>query len=321
MRGALKFVGEPAQEAPGQRLSTAMVDELAPVYSRQFGLDEQHVRQLLGEVYLYVGGVTDGGRMATTIGTHVFMPSNADLDTILSPGGRRWLAHELAHVLQNSRYDGGSMFGSLSDYGQGLLIGRNPVEPGTGGGPRVWGSVITGGRIVHGDKPGARPGDPSSDLRDRLQFSLAPAAATGTALGIFTGGLVDAARYMGRPAATTAAAAGLGLAKPLPSHWNGWLTGVAMVTAPMLAGGVAGLASRGSSGRVAPTSPAGSAGPWSQRAACCSCAITCAAGLLLRAAGVAGSRWRSEQRSAQHRAWRWHASPATRSAAGRTRRS
>jgi Domain of unknown function (DUF4157) len=242
VRGALKFVGEPAREAPGQRLSTAMVDEFAPVYSRQFGMDEQHVRQLLGKVYLYVGGVTDGGRMATTIGTHVFMPSNADMDTILSPRGRRWLAHELAHVLQNSRYDGGSIFGSLSDYGQGLLIGRNPVEPGTGGGPRVWGSIITGGRIVHGDQPGARPGDASSDLRDRLQFSVAPAAVTGTALGIFTGGLVDAARYMGKPGGV--AAAGLGRATPLPSHWNGWLTGVAMVTAPMLAGGIAGLASR-----------------------------------------------------------------------------
>jgi len=75
VNAALEFINEPTQERPGQRLSQAMVTELAPFFAAQFRVDESFVRKLLSEVYVYVGGVSHGEHMATTNGTHMFVPS------------------------------------------------------------------------------------------------------------------------------------------------------------------------------------------------------------------------------------------------------
>lgn len=250
LRASLEFLDEPTRERPGQRLSQAMVDELTPFYARQFHVDERVVRRALSEVYLYVGGIAEGRTSATTNGTHMFVPNDEDLEHILSDedGGRRWLTHELAHVLQWVVYDGRNVWHSVSEYQQGYFLGVNPGTPGLGLGDRVWGSLLTGSRIdrdhLHGAdgyapdrRQGTVVGEQSRSTADIAQFSIVPAAIAGVGLGVVAGGAIDATRHLAKLKSASAHRLG---ALHIPSHWNGWLSGAAAVTAPMLVGGIAG---------------------------------------------------------------------------------
>lgn len=221
---AVNFTLGGVDERPGQRLSTAQVDQLAPFYATQFGLDEGFVRRELAKVYLYVGGPSLGSQ-AMSIGHHVFVPDERALERILSPRGRRWLAHELAHTMQFVSYHGSSPQTYLADYFTSLVVGRNPVTPGLGRGPVVWGALFTGLRAT--GRTEADLNHAANDLGEKLKVSALPAAVTGIPVAIALGGAIGAAR------ATTG--------RRLLGTGNAMGTGMAMVAAPALAGAGAAL--------------------------------------------------------------------------------
>ncbi|MBC7462218.1 MAG: DUF4157 domain-containing protein, partial [Thermoleophilia bacterium] len=220
---ALKFALGGVDEQPGQRLSTAQVDAFAPFYAQQFGLDERFVRHELGKVYFYLGGPVPAGN-AMTIGHHIFVPDATSLDTILSRDGTGWLAHELAHTMQYLAYENGSPHHFLADYVTGLLVGRDPLTPATGGGPPVWGSVFTGLNLAGGTEDNIA--DQQLTAKARFTSGLLPAAALGLPVGLAAGGLLTAAR-------ATAA-------RPILGRTAGALLGLQVLAAPAVVGAVIG---------------------------------------------------------------------------------
>lgn len=221
---ALTFALGGVEELPGQRLSVAQVDALAPFYALEFGLDEAYVRRELAKVYLYVGGPSTTAGQAMTIGHHVFLPDSRSLERILSTGGRRWLAHELAHTMQLLAYDGGSPHRFLADYFTSMVVARDPREPGTGQGPAVWGALFTGLRTM--GRPEDAIGTGATTLRDRAASTVLPAAAVSLPVAVAAGGGLAAAR------ATT----GINLLGTGASM----RTGFGVVAAPALTGSVIG---------------------------------------------------------------------------------
>ncbi|MCW2973928.1 MAG: hypothetical protein JWN72_2201 [Thermoleophilia bacterium] len=220
---ALKFALGGVDEQPGQRLSTAQVDAFAPFYAKQFGLDETFVRQELAKVYFYLGGPVPAGN-AMTIGHHIFVPDSKSLTTILSPGGTGWLAHELAHTMQYLSYENGSPHHFLADYITGLMVGKDPLEPATGGGPPVWGSAFTGINLAGGTEDNIA--DQQLSAKARFTSGLLPAATLGIPVGLAAGGLLTAAR------ATSV--------RPLLGHTPGAFLGLQVLAAPALVGAAAG---------------------------------------------------------------------------------
>lgn len=188
---AVNFTMGGVDERPGQRLSVGQVDQLAPFFAQQFGLDEGYVRRELAKVYLYVGGPSVGGQ-AMTIGHHVFVPDERSLERILRPAGRRWLTHELAHTVQFLAYQGASPQRFLADYIGGAMLGRDPQQPGSGGGPVVWGALFTGLRTA--GHPEEEIGRGASSVRDTLISTVLPAAAISIPVGLTAGGGLAAAR-------------------------------------------------------------------------------------------------------------------------------
>ncbi|MCW2925040.1 MAG: hypothetical protein JWM98_2444 [Thermoleophilia bacterium] len=221
---ALKFALGGVDERPGQRLSKAQVDQLAPFYATQFGLDEGYVRGELAKVYLYVGGPSTTAKQAMTIGHHVFLPNEADLRLILQPAGRRWLAHELSHTMQFLAYQDASPHRFLAEYFSSMVLGRNPERPGSGSGPAVWGAAFTA--LRDSGSPSDEVGKPVTSLRDRAVSSVLPALVIGLPVATAAGGALAAAR------ATTGA--------PWLGHAGPMRTGLGIVAAPMLAGSLAG---------------------------------------------------------------------------------
>ena len=220
---ALDFSLGGVQEAPGQRLTTGMVDQLAPFYATQFGLDEGFVRSELAKVYLYVGGPAPPNT-AMTVGSHIFLPDEASLRQIVSKDGSHWLAHELAHTMQFAAHDEGSSHRFLADYFTGMVLGHDPKQPGGSGGPDVWGAAFTGLRAT--GQTEQQLGDGATSLRDRTLSSVLPAAVVGVPMTLAAGGALKAARV------TT----GTQLLGALP----GMRTAAGLIAAPALAGAVVG---------------------------------------------------------------------------------
>ncbi|MEO6866749.1 MAG: DUF4157 domain-containing protein [Gaiellales bacterium] len=188
---ALRAAFGGVDETPGQRLSVAQVDALAPFFATQFGLDEGFVRAELAKVYVYIGGPT-ADNQAMTVGHHIYVPDEASLEHIMSRGGRRWLTHELAHTMQFLAYQDGNPERFLADYVKGMVVARDPQQPGSGTGPPVWGAFFTGlntaGRTE--DEIGAG----AVTTRDRLFASVIPAAAVSVPAALVAGGALKATR-------------------------------------------------------------------------------------------------------------------------------
>lgn len=220
---AVTFTLGGVDEPPGQRLSVGQVDQLAPFFAQQFGLDEAYVRRELAKVYLYVGGPSVGGQ-AMTIGHHVFVPDEQSLDRILKPAGRRWLTHELAHTMQFLAYQGGSPQRFLADYIGGAVLGRDPQQPGTGRGPAVWGAFFTGLRTA--GRSEEEIGRGASSIRDTLISTVLPAAALSIPVGLTAGGALAAGR-------ATSGRRILGTGGSMP-------TAIGIITAPAMAGSLLG---------------------------------------------------------------------------------
>jgi hypothetical protein len=220
---ALDFTLGGVHERPGQRLTTGMVDQLAPFYATQFGLDEGFVRSELAQVYLYVGGPAPP-KTAMTVGTHIFVPDEASLRHIVSKDGSHWLAHELAHTMQFAAHEGGSPHRFLADYFSGMVLGHDPQQPGSGGGPVVWGAAFTGLRTT--GQTERQLGDGATSPVDRALSSIVPAAVVGIPLTLAAGSALKASRV------TT----GTQLLGSLP----GMRTMAGVIGAPALAGAVVG---------------------------------------------------------------------------------
>ena len=188
---ALNFTLGGVDEHPGQRLSVAQVDELAPFYAAQFGLDEGFVRTELAKVYIYIGGPAVDNQ-AMTIGHHVFMPDEASLTRILTKPGKRWLAHELVHTMQYVAYQNSSPQGFLADYFTSMVVGKDPQRPGTGQGPAVWGAFFTG--LGTSGKSENEIGNGATTLREKLMSTIVPAAVISIPVAVTAGGALKAAR-------------------------------------------------------------------------------------------------------------------------------
>lgn len=225
----LRFAFGGVEEHRGQRLTTAQVDSFAPYFAKQYGMDEQFVRSELSKVYLYVGGPSELGN-AMTIGHHIFLPDEQSLQTFVADSrqGKRWMAHELAHVMQFDIEHGRNVPRYLADYVGGFVIGNAPDSgPGhSDTGRTVWGPLFTSAQVAGGreDQLGAAP----NTLGDRLATSLLPGAAIGIAGGLITGGLTQAAT-------ASRGHAPLGMRTP-------FATGAAVFAAPVLAGAAIGMA-------------------------------------------------------------------------------
>lgn len=233
VRSAFQFARGQVVDRPGQRLTSAMVDELAPYFARTFGVSEADVRADLSKVYLYVGGPTSGGHMAMTVGHHIYLPGSAELKQIVSPQYKRWLVHELAHTMQFATYAGGSPYGAISQYLKGLAIGVNPRDAGTGSGPIVWGSVFTGAAAPN--DPLENAGERAIAPRQRLALSMFPASAIGVPVGLALGGGIAGTRgVVARHIPELKAL--------LPGAGNSMATGLAAVALPFAVGAIAGSA-------------------------------------------------------------------------------
>ncbi len=221
---AVNFTLGGVDERPGQRLSQGQVDKLAPFFATQFGLDEGFVRRELAKVYVYVGGPSVGGQ-AMTIGHHVFVPDGGSLQRIMTPTGRRWLTHELAHTMQYLSYQHASPQRFLADYLSGLVVGRDPQKPGTGEGPAVWGAFFTGLRTAGRTEEAIGTG--STSIRETLVSTVLPAAAISVPVSLTAGGALMAARTTtGRHLLGTGTAMG---------------TAITGIAAPALAGSAIGM--------------------------------------------------------------------------------
>lgn len=233
-RAAIQFALGGVDEAPGQRLSTAQIDALAPYYSHAFRVDEAWVRTELAKVYVYVGGPAKSSGQALTVGHHVFVPDESGLRRILSPVGRRWLTHELAHTMQFLAYDNGNSHRFLASYMKSIVLGHAPNRPGAGSGGMVWGAAFTGWRThTEGyDKLGAA----STSIGDRIGFSVLPAAMVGLPLGLSAGGLLAATR-----SGLNRGAPELARRVSVLGSRSSVGTALGIVTAPLLAGSMAGV--------------------------------------------------------------------------------
>ncbi|MCB0880195.1 MAG: DUF4157 domain-containing protein, partial [Thermoleophilia bacterium] len=243
---ALNFTLGGVDEHPGQRLSTAQVDALAPFYATEFGLDEGYVRSELAKVYVYIGGPSVGGQ-AMTIGHHIYVRDEKSLRHILAPGGRRWLAHELSHTMQFLSYDGGSPHQFLADYFNSMIVGRDPQTPGTGKGPLVWGALFTGLRTL--GHPESEIGKGSSSLRDTLISTVLPATAISVPVALTAGGGLSALRATsGRRVLGTGSSLGAGfgviaapaIAGSLLGAYDDQLGGSSRLLATLAGGALAG---------------------------------------------------------------------------------
>ncbi|MCW2921090.1 MAG: hypothetical protein JWL76_964 [Thermoleophilia bacterium] len=188
---ALNFTLGGVDEHPGQRLSVGQVNELAPFYATQFGLDEGYVRRELAKVYVYVGGPSVDGQ-AMTIGHHIFVPDEASLERIMTRPGKRWLSHELAHTMQYLAYQNASPQSFLADYFSSMIIGKDPQKPGSGEGPNVWGAFFTG--LGTSGKSEDDLGKGSTTLREKLMSTIVPAAVVSIPVAVTAGGALKAAR-------------------------------------------------------------------------------------------------------------------------------
>jgi hypothetical protein len=192
IKSAIHFVQGGVDEQPGQRMSTAQVDALAPFYATEFGLDENFVRGELAKVYFYVGGPAAGSHMAMTFGHHIFMPDESSLRQIMSPDGKRWLSHELTHTMQYLAYQDSNTHRDIAAYATSQVIAHNPEKPGAGGGPLVWGTLFSAMRTA--GKPESEIGSSSTSLRDRAMSSLLPAAVLSVPISVIAGGALSAGR-------------------------------------------------------------------------------------------------------------------------------
>ena len=235
LESALHFALESVTERPGQRLSTQMIDEIAPHMAVTFGVDEQFVRQELARIYLYVGGPATSTDAAMTVGHHIFLPNAEQLGQILAPGYKRWLVHELAHTMQFLSYKGGNKYGFLASYIKAMAVGKDPQQPGSGSGPPVWGAAFTGWRTSHDGNESI--GKASADAGQRLGFSLLPAAVIGVPLTLAAGAAIHSARDFARSRLLPDA---LQAANVLGRH-NALLTGAAIIGAPLVVGSLSGV--------------------------------------------------------------------------------
>ncbi len=89
------------EEHPGQALSDAQRAVLGGFLSREYGLPEETVARDLERVRMYVGGPGGGGGFGgIALGHEIYLANEQTLERILSWQGRRFLAHELGHVMQ-----------------------------------------------------------------------------------------------------------------------------------------------------------------------------------------------------------------------------
>ncbi len=221
---ALNFTLGGVDERPGQRLSHAQVDQLAPFFATQFGLDEAFVRRELAKVYVYIGGPAVDNQ-AMTIGHHIFVPDEKSLERMMTRPGRRWLTHELAHTMQYLSYQHGNPQRFLADYFTSMIVGKDPQTPGSGDGPAVWGAFFTGLRTA--GKSEEEIGKGSTSLRESLVSTVLPAAAVSIPVAITAGGALKAARV------TTG--------RNLLGSGNSMTTAMSGIAAPALAGSAIGL--------------------------------------------------------------------------------
>jgi hypothetical protein len=153
------------------------------------------------------------------------MPDAASLERIVSPSGRRWLAHELAHTMQFLSYQQASPHEFLAEYISSLVIGRDPQQPGTGGGQAVWGALFTGLRATGRTEDELNRA--AEGLREKLAVSVLPGAVTSLPVAFAAGGALAATRVTsGRRVLGTG---------------NAMTTMLGTVAAPVLAGSAIGM--------------------------------------------------------------------------------
>jgi hypothetical protein len=224
----LRFAFGGVQEHRGQRLTTAQIDTFAPYFAKEYGMSEAFVRSELGKVYLYTGGPS-AMQNAMTIGHHVFLPDENSLRAFESPTNRRWMAHELSHVMQFDAEHGRNVPRYLADYVSGFVVSRAPdTGPGhSDTGRPVWGSLFTA--LQMSGKREDQLGAPPRSLRDRMVTGAVPGGVIAGTGGMISGGLLAAT------AASRGGAAPLGLRAP-------FRTGAALFAVPAAAGAAIGMA-------------------------------------------------------------------------------
>lgn len=242
---ALNFALGGTHERPGQRLSTAQIDAIAPHFAATFHVDEQFVRDALAKVYVYVGGPASGGSSAMTIGHHIFVPDERSLEHIVSPGGSRWLVHELAHTMQFLTYGHSNNYRFLASYFKSMVVGIDPQQPGSGSGPLVWGAAFTGWRTR--ERSDHEIGAPSMSVQGRLGLSVLPAATVGVPLSLAAAGSLTAARRFQASRAAPEALRSINIL----GRGNSLATTAALIGGPLVAGSVAGLLADHTSRRTA----------------------------------------------------------------------
>lgn len=99
--GTLDAVRGVVETGAGQPLSPLQRQMLAPFLAGAFGVPQDQARADLDAVRLYVGGPAAGRPgWAAQVDHSIYVAGERELTRILSWPGRRWLAHELGHVMQ-----------------------------------------------------------------------------------------------------------------------------------------------------------------------------------------------------------------------------
>jgi hypothetical protein len=107
--GTLDAVRGVAELGNGQPLTTPQVDLMTPHLASAFQLPAEQVRSDLEAVRLYVGG--PAAKMpgwAVQLDHSTYVAGQKELERILSWQGRRWLVHEMGHVMQWRQASDGS---------------------------------------------------------------------------------------------------------------------------------------------------------------------------------------------------------------------
>jgi hypothetical protein len=85
----------------GQALTPVQVATFAPFLAKTWSLPQDVVTSDLGKVRLYLGGpAAHTPWNAVTLAQDIYVQTDSELNNIVSWDGRRWLAHELGHVMQ-----------------------------------------------------------------------------------------------------------------------------------------------------------------------------------------------------------------------------
>lgn len=110
----------------GQPLSGAQVRTLTPFLAGAYRLPTAQVSSDLDAVRFYIGGAAaDKPRYAVQMDHAIYVNAESDLQKMLDWSGRRWLTHELGHVMQwrtaGSWSDLDRTRRSVARYAQGMV--------------------------------------------------------------------------------------------------------------------------------------------------------------------------------------------------------